>query len=161
MFNFEVNTKDLNRFKEYNTRLLNKNIASANDDIRRDWAYELDRQQRSFHRSSVWPPLSPEYDARKRREHAQPGSEVKYVSTLRRTGKMLSGYIEGINPVRNAGISGIEILFPAGDAGVRAKAHQGATGRPLGVPLRPFKVEAFQEIAVERYNKAIKDSLKK
>lgn len=155
MFKFQVNEQSLDKLVLRLFNNIDKNLEQARSEIRTEWGREIYRQQLEFHRSSVWPALNPAYQARKTRELGWPGT------TLRKTGEMLRGYVNGIrtNASFPDGSDGVSMPFPAGEAEIRAKAHQGVIGQPVGMPKRPFDVDRFHTIAVDKYKEAIKKSL--
>ena len=160
MFTFQVQEASLDKLvlRYYNT--IDKNMEEARSEIRVAWGKELYKQQLTYHRSSFWPPLSKAYATRKARQYSQSGNDVRYNTTLRRTGTMLKGYVDGIqvNEKFADGSLGVTMPFPQGQAGIRAKAHQGVIGRPQGMPVRPFTYEGFHQIAFDKYKQAVKKS---
>lgn len=160
MINVKVDEDSLASVASTFKKKFTKNVQEANREIAREWGELLIRQQRRFHRSLRWPPLSKEYLDRKRKEYRK--TDVRYLVTLKRTGRMLNGYLEGIqsNVRFSDGTLGVIMPFPVGEAGIRARAHQGVTGRPQGMPARPFDVEEFEELAVKKLEEAIDKSIK-
>jgi hypothetical protein len=159
MINVAVNEKSLNRLTKVFGDSITRNVEDANSEIGTAWAALLVNQQRRFHRSLRWPPLDPTYLARKRRMYRK--SDVRYLVTLKRTGRMMEGYLEGIqsNVRFSDGSLGVSMSFPPGDVGIRAMVHQDVVRRPKGVPARPFDLDEFTELAVKTMDAAIKKGI--
>ena len=152
MFDFTVDTKSLNKFRDKFIGSIGENMSQALDNIRVEWGYTLHKQQLRFHRNGNWVELSPAYKARKDKEFkSRAKTEARYNTMLRRTGKMLKGYVEGmhIDIVNN------KIEMPYSDR--YARAHQLGYGN---LPARPFEVEEFHQVAVNEFKKAIAKRLK-
>lgn len=152
LFTVEIDDNSLLEFGRKFRRGKQNAVAKALDEIRRDWQQEFVTQQRNFHRSKRWPDLNPDYLDRKRYEYSNRSRypEVRYVTTLKRSGRMLARYISGIQ-VDTSNYS-VSIPFPIDPfgrdkQGIRALVHQGVVGQPKGVPVRPWDVNRFGSIA--------------
>jgi len=160
MFKINVDPETLNAFGQRFRRGKQTQVKQALDEIRAQWQLEFVRQQKRLSKTK-WPLLSIPYLLRKNREYSDRARfpEVKYTTTLKRSGRMLDGYIQGIQ-VNTANYS-VNIKFPvdpfgSDKNGIRAKAHQGVIGRPRGMPARPFELEKFQAIGKKILTEALK-----
>jgi hypothetical protein len=134
----------------------------ALDEIRRQWQLEFVRQQKRLS-STQWPKLSVDYLERKTREYEDNENhpDVRYLTTLKRTGAMLDGYIHGITV--NSATFQVTINIPnnrthSDPNGIRAYVHQGlgGIGKPRGMPRRPFQVERFAAVGKQVLTDALK-----
>lgn len=147
MLSFKVTEKTLKKYGVDFKKGVLKNIDVSLTAIRRDLSIVLNDQQRKFSRSNKWQPLTPKYLERKRDEYAHRGKTgVRFVTTLKRTGKMMSGYGNGIqiNP------SSLLVIIPYPTD--YARRHQLGQG---SVPARPFDLEEFRQIVIKGFTKAI------
>jgi hypothetical protein len=158
MITVDVNRNSLDQWQAGISRRFRKNLEDAQSQIRQLWIQELYRQQKS-RGDGTWALLNPIYAKRKAREYASnENKDVRYNSILRRTGKMLDGYAKGVQfETTNSRVSVI-MPFPSDDARVnlRARSHQGDIGQPRGIPIRAFDIEKFKEIALDKFNEAMR-----
>lgn len=140
-------------------------VKKALDEIRAQWQLEFVRQQSRLSRSK-WPRLKgfpittgKTYYARKRRElysHKHP--EVHFLTPLKRSGRMLDGYIKGIQVNTQDLFVRVPIpIDPFGNdkRGRRALVHQGLVPAPPGVSARPFELDRFQLVGQRILKKAL------
>jgi hypothetical protein len=156
LFSVKIDDESLKAFGRRFRRAKLKQVDIALGEIRREWQADFVRQQRQYASGGTWAPLSPAYRERKERERGDPRfPEVRFVSLLKRGGAMLDGYINGItiDPTNYT----VTIPFPTGSLGVRARAHQGVSGRPVNMPARPFHTDRFARLA----NRILRDALAK
>lgn len=162
LFVFKVDGRSIEGLRrKFQNRYL-KNIELARDTIRRDWGYEIHRQQLRFHRSNRWAPLSPIYLAKKSADYYDRSTDVRYITTLKRTGTMLKGYVSGISYDNPKGQPTVTMPYPAGNSTATgapytkiAGWHQDGT---KNMPARPFDIEGFHQIAIDRFAEAIQKS---
>lgn len=160
MIDIELERKSLDGWTVGISKKFRKNFETATEDIRRDWQAELYRQQQT-RGDGTWAPLSKEYRDRKSAEYRD--GKIPYNSTLRRTGVMLAGYVNGISFDRTNTRVEVSMPFPQnvasdGRVAIRAKSHQGVIGQPRGVPIRSFNIERFKTIATDHVNEAMRKS---
>ena len=159
MMQFALKEISLVRLVEHVDESIKSSIEDGADDLRREWGYELYRQQLRFHRGGQWAPLDAGYAKRKAREFGQSSSEVRYNTTLRRTGRMLAGYVNGITINTDTSTTEVSMPYPDGELGIRARAHQGVIPRPKGVVARPFDLEGFTQVALDVFTKALNKAI--
>jgi hypothetical protein len=149
MFDFTFDEDTIKDYGRKFRRYTQKHLEVALNDIKRDWIADLQLQQRTGRSLLGWPPLKPDYAKRKTREYQS--GKIPYNSLLRRTGVMLAGYISAVE-VDMLNYT-VKMPYPRGEANTRAKAHQGEIGQPKGMPIRPFDIERFYDIAVRHMDR--------
>jgi hypothetical protein len=167
MFEADIKRKSLDDWRAGISRKFRRRLIVAQEDIRRDWINELNRQRLTFVAQGRWEPLSTEYEKRKTSEYNR--GKIPYNSMLKRTGEMLAGYVGGITFEVTKGLVSVAMPYP-GDAydlsavdfskngvpragpGTKARAHQEGPRR------RPFDVDAFLDIAWDRLNEAMRSA---
>jgi hypothetical protein len=160
LFRFEINQNWIrgfgDRFRRGKTNAVNK----ALDEIRRQWQLEFVRQRNRLSKSK-WPPLAVDYLLRKLAERDSDNHpDVKYTTTLKRSGRMMDKYMQGIQVDGNAHTVTIKIPrdpYGRDQQGFRAFVHQGLVGRPKGVPIRAFELDKFERIGFQ----VLRDALEK
>jgi len=149
MIRFSTTTRSLARVRGRIGGIVADGADDAIKEIRFAWVNELRRQQQEFAKDGTWEPLSPLYLKRKQADR----TTVYPDDILRKTGSMIGGYISEIEEDRTDKVIGI--VFPDDKDGVKAKAHQGITGRPRGMPARRFDTGRFREIAYDTFQRQI------
>lgn len=153
LFDLEFTRRSLDGWVAGVSRKFRHNLEIAQEEIRRDWQYELIRQSQTSG-YGTWPSLNPKYEARKDKEHAS--GKFVYNSLLRRTGEMLDGYVDGIEFDLSRTTVFVTMYYPSNPKVEKyAMSHQGDIGQPVGVPERPFDLDRFEEIARDRIDDAM------
>lgn len=153
MFRYRLRQGTVDKFADKFGEDAQENIRKALQDITMEWGQEIFRQQRRRGRSNAanpWTPLDPYYAERKKEDYEEGRNGVKYRTILRRTGRMLDAYRDLIyaDYSRNA----VEIPYPT----IYARYHQEGTYK---MPARPFDVEPFRRIAIDKFTKAIRKTI--
>ena len=163
LISFEIDDNSVDVFGKSIEDASKASIKRGLSETKRAWQAELVRQQRRLR--SSWTPLKKipkgkSYFDRKQYEYYSGKSKngkVRFLSILKRTGRMMQGYVNGIR-IDNVNLK-VEIPFPLG-AEVRAKVHQGLLPLPTGVLAhRPFELEKFEDLAIDIMSDAITKDL--
>lgn len=172
LVDFTLDDASLNAFTSRFGRNKKRHIKQALAEIKREWQAEFKRQDARMQK--VWTPLKTwvdgktatknatgidprSYAARKRRAYYRGKggkSDVRYLRILKRTGRMLDGYIQGIE-INDIDYT-VSIPFPE-EAELRARSHQGrGVGLPRGVlSTRPYDLERFEFTASRALRRAL------
>jgi len=146
MFDFTFDEDTILDYGRKFRRYTKKHLEIALNDIKRDWIADLQYQRSNGIALLGWPQLNEDYDIRKNREYGTGFNNMLY-----RTGEMLEGYISGVEV--DMFNHTVNMPYPRGRAGIRARSHQGEIGQPKGVPERPFDIERFYDIAVRHMDR--------
>lgn len=170
---FTISPESIQKFADTFKLQRKANMRIALAAIKRDWQAEFVRQD--INQQKKWIPLKTwvdgktasknlnggidprSYAAKKARAYYGGKSRkgpVRYLRILKRTGVMLERYISGI--AIDEGSLNVEIQFPDGEVGVRAKTHFGLLRLPKGVlGIRQYDINRFKDLA----NQEIKRTL--
>lgn len=153
MFLVSLNRKALDGWALGISKRFRKNLEVAQGQIRQEWQAELYRQSNTAGDGN-WAPLGPVY--KERRDKKYPELEG---TMLRRTGEMLEGYVDSITFYTTNTEVSVVMYYPQRNSKVlqRALENQGEEENPH-VPARPFDIGKFQDIAIARFNEAMKKS---
>lgn len=145
MLSVDLHGDNLREFGRRFRRYTRKHVGIALEDVKNQWRNEFITQQREF--QNEWEPLSDAYAKRKNKEYFR--RRINHNIILSRMGDMIDGYIQGV--IVDLPSNSVSLQYPAGDVGIRAKAHQGEIGQPKNMPIRPFDLDRFEEIAYRRF----------
>ena len=151
MIEVELNRKSLDDWVTGISRRFRKRAEEAQADIRQLWIAELYRQQ-ATHADGAWQALDPIYATRRQKTFGTDPNSI-----LLRTGDMLQGYVNAISFMTTQSMVSARMEFPFDPKlQVIAESHQDVRKQPKGVPARPFDVEKFQVIAINKMNEAMR-----